>query len=874
MDFYKKEVKDVLSELKSSLKGLTEDEANRRLLEYGYNELKEGKKISVLKLFFGQFNSFVVYILIAALVISLFFKEYIDFIVIGVILILNAVLGFVQEYNAEKSIQALKKLARHNVVVIRNEKLKKIESKNIVPGDVIVLETGDRVSCDARIIESNELQTQEASLTGESNPVLKKIDVIKKECGIADQNNMVFSSTIITNGRGKAIAVNTGMHSEIGKIAKLIEDVKPELTPLQIRLNKLGKTLGYIIIIVVIAVFFSGIFKGGKFLDMLLIGVSLAVAAIPEGLPAVVTISLAVGIKKMVKKNVLIRKLPAVETLGSVSVVCSDKTGTLTKNEMTVEKIYVNNKTIDVTGSGYNKIGRFLYNEREVKDQELELLLRIGVLCNNTIFQNERELIGDPTEGALIISAAKFGIKKNELDNKYLRLKEEFFTSERKLMSTLNKLNKNYIVLSKGAVEKILDISDRIYENGRVRKITEKDKTKILKIHQEFAAKALRVLGFAYKESNKLEEKNLIFVGMQGMIDPERDEVKISIEKCEKAGIRVIMITGDHSITAKAIGDKLGIKGDVLTGEEIDKLRNLDDVIEKYDIYARVNPEHKIKIVEALKRKGEIVAMTGDGINDAPALKKADIGIAMGITGTDVAKESSDMILLDDNFATIVNAIEEGRGIYDNIKKFVNYLLSSNIGEVMILFAALLIGFRFNDSIAIPLLAVHLLWINLVTDGFPALALGLDAPDSTIMEKPPRKPKENMVSKNMWYNIMLMGLLMTLLSLFLFDRYLKFDLIKAQSIVFTTIVVLEMVRIYMVESIYKKNLFSNKYLLLAVGISMGLQLVVLYTGLSKYLKVVALNLADWLFIIVGVAVVFVLSRIGYYYIKNITGEFD
>ena len=874
MDFYKKEVKDVLSELKSSLKGLTEDEANRRLLEYGYNELKEGKKISVLKLFFGQFNSFVVYILIAALVISLFFKEYIDFIVIGVILILNAVLGFVQEYNAEKSIQALKKLARHNVVVIRNEKLKKIESKNIVPGDVIVLETGDRVSCDARIIESNELQTQEASLTGESNPVLKKIDVIKKECGIADQNNMVFSSTIITNGRGKAIAVNTGMHSEIGKIAKLIEDVKPELTPLQIRLNKLGKTLGYIIIIVVIAVFFSGIFKGGKFLDMLLIGVSLAVAAIPEGLPAVVTISLAVGIKKMFKKNVLIRKLPAVETLGSVSVVCSDKTGTLTKNEMTVEKIYVNNKTIDVTGSGYNKIGRFLYNEREVKDQELELLLRIGVLCNNTIFQNERELIGDPTEGALIISAAKFGIKKNELDNKYLRLKEEFFTSERKLMSTLNKLNKNYIVLSKGAVEKILDISDRIYENGRVRKITEKDKTKILKIHQEFAAKALRVLGFAYKESNKLEEKNLIFVGMQGMIDPERDEVKISIEKCEKAGIRVIMITGDHSITAKAIGDKLGIKGDVLTGEEIDKLRNLDDVIEKYDIYARVNPEHKIKIVEALKRKGEIVAMTGDGINDAPALKKADIGIAMGITGTDVAKESSDMILLDDNFATIVNAIEEGRGIYDNIKKFVNYLLSSNIGEVMILFAALLIGFRFNDSIAIPLLAVHLLWINLVTDGFPALALGLDAPDSTIMEKPPRKPKENMVSKNMWYNIMLMGLLMTLLSLFLFDRYLKFDLIKAQSIVFTTIVVLEMVRIYMVESIYKKNLFSNKYLLLAVGISMGLQLVVLYTGLSKYLKVVALNLADWLFIIVGVAVVFVLSRIGYYYIKNITGEFD
>ena len=712
MDFYKKEVKDVLSELKSSLKGLTEDEANRRLLEYGYNELKEGKKISVLKLFFGQFNSFVVYILIAALVISLFFKEYIDFIVIGVILILNAVLGFVQEYNAEKSIQALKKLARHNVVVIRNEKLKKIESKNIVPGDVIVLETGDRVSCDARIIESNELQTQEASLTGESNPVLKKIDVIKKECGIADQNNMVFSSTIITNGRGKAIAVNTGMHSEIGKIAKLIEDVKPELTPLQIRLNKLGKTLGYIIIIVVIAVFFSGIFKGGKFLDMLLIGVSLAVAAIPEGLPAVVTISLAVGIKKMVKKNVLIRKLPAVETLGSVSVVCSDKTGTLTKNEMTVEKIYVNNKTIDVTGSGYNKIGRFLYNEREVKDQELELLLRIGVLCNNTIFQNERELIGDPTEGALIISAAKFGIKKNELDNKYLRLKEEFFTSERKLMSTLNKLNKNYIVLSKGAVEKILDISDRIYENGRVRKITEKDKTKILKIHQEFAAKALRVLGFAYKESNKLEEKNLIFVGMQGMIDPERDEVKISIEKCEKAGIRVIMITGDHSITAKAIGDKLGIKGDVLTGEEIDKLRNLDDVIEKYDIYARVNPEHKIKIVEALKRKGEIVAMTGDGINDAPALKKADIGIAMGITGTDVAKESSDMILLDDNFATIVNAIEEGRAIYDNIKKFVNYLLSSNIGEVMILFAALLIGFRFNDSIAIPLLAVHLLWIN------------------------------------------------------------------------------------------------------------------------------------------------------------------
>ncbi len=874
MDYYKKEVKDVLKELNSFIKGLSEDEASKRLLQYGYNELKEGKKISPWKIFIGQFNSFVVYILIGALVISLFFKEYIDSVVIGVILILNAILGFIQEYNAERSIQALKKLSAHNIEVIRDGKVKKIEARNIVPGDVIVLETGDKVPCDSRIIENIELQTQEAALTGESNPVSKNINPIKKDCGVADQGNMVFSSTVVTNGRGKAVCVSTGMNTEIGKIAKLIEDVKPELTPLQIKLDKLGKSLGFIVIGVALIVFFGGILKGGKFLDMLLIGVSLAVAAVPEGLPAIVTISLALGVKKMVKKNALIRKLPSVETLGSVTVIATDKTGTLTKNEMTVEKIYVNDKLINISGFGYKKEGKFLYNGKDYKDRELELMLEIGALCNNAVFQNEHELIGDPTEGALIVSAAKYGINKENLDKEYSRIKEEFFTSERKLMSTLNKRKKGKIVLSKGAVEKILKICDRILENGRVRRLIPRDKERIMNVHDEFAKGALRVLAFAYRESDKLEERNLIFVGMQGMIDPEREETKVSIEKCKKAGIRVIMITGDHSITAKAIGEKLGIRGNVLTGEEIDKLKNLDSVIDKYDIYARVNPEHKIKIVEALKRKGEIVAMTGDGVNDAPALKKADIGIAMGISGTDVAKESSDMILLDDNFATIVNAVEEGRNIYNNIKKFVNYLLSSNFGEVLILFAALLIGFKFLGSIAVPLLAIHLLWINLVTDGFPALALGMDQADESVMEKPPRKAKENIVSRNMWYNIILIGILMTGLSLILFNKYLSVDLIKAQSIVFTTVVLMEMVRVYMVEGIYKKNIFSNKFLLLAVSFSILLQIIVLYTGLGKYLKVVPLSLIDWIYIVIGVAIVFVISRIGYYVIRNATKQID
>ncbi|MAG47706.1 calcium-translocating P-type ATPase, SERCA-type [archaeon] len=874
MDFYKKDVDNVFRELKTSKDGLSEEESKLRLQKYGLNELKEGKRISPFKIFINQFKSFVVYILIGALVISLFFKEFIDSIVIGAILLLNGVLGFIQEYKAEKSIQALKKLSSLHIEVVRESKIKRIDSKDLVPGDVIVLETGKKIPCDARIIENNSLQTQEASLTGESIPISKNVKSIKENCEIADQDNMIFSGTTVVNGRGRAVVTGTGMKTEIGKIATLIEGTEQTLTPLQIKLNRLGKTLGYIVIVVALIVFVGGTLKGGSFLEMLLVGVSLAVAAVPEGLPAVVTISLAVGVKKMVKKNALIRKLPSVETLGSITVIGSDKTGTLTKNEMAVQRIYVNGKVIDVTGSGYDKEGKFLYKDQEVNDKELEFLLEIGVLCNNALFQDDHELIGDPTEGSLLVSAGKFGIDKKNLEKKRKRLKEEFFTSERKMMSTLHKWQNKNMIMSKGAPEKILSVCDRIYENGKVRKLSEKDKNKILKVNENLALNALRVLGFAYKESDKLEENKLIFVGLQGMIDPEREEAKVAIRKCKEAGIRVIMITGDHAVTAKAIGSRLGIKGKVLTGQEIDKLEHLKDVINKYNIYARVNPEHKIKIVDALQNNGEIVAMTGDGVNDAPALKKADIGVSMGVSGTDVAKESSDMILLDDNFATIVSAIEEGRSIYDNVKKFVNYLLSSNMGEVLILFIALIIGFTFGGNIAIPLIAIHLLWVNLITDGFPALALGLDSADEGVMKKAPRKPKERIVSRNMWYNILLIGILMTGLSLFLFNKYLQIDLVKAQTMVFTTLVVLEMVRIYMVESIYKKNVFTNKFLLLAVGFSLLLQVIVLYTGLGKYLKVIPLELVDWGLILIGVVIVFALSRIGYHIIKNVTQEFD
>jgi len=858
-------VKEVFYGLHSNAGGLDSKEAKKRLESYGKNIIKEKKRISPVKIFINQFKSFIIGILIAAVVISLVIGERIDAIVIGIILVLNAAFGFVQEYRAEKAIEALKKMASLKAKVIRNNEKIEIDASEIVPGDILILETGDKIAADARLIEAINLETQEAALTGESTPVKKELKVLAEKTPVADRINSVFSGTVITNGRGKAVAIATGMKTEFGKIATLIQEEKEKQTPLQLKLKQLGIWIGALTLIICFIVFLTGVLKGEPILEFLIVAVSLAVAAVPEGLPAVVTISLALGVQRMVKKNALIRKLPSVETLGSTTVICSDKTGTLTHNEMTVTKIFTNNKIIDVEGSGYDTRGNFLEENKKINVEKIELLLKAGVLSNDSDLKDGK-IIGDPTVGSLIVSSAKAGLIKKDLDKKAPRIDEICFSSERKRMSTIHKEGNKKFIYTKGAPDVVIHLCDKIIENNKVRKLTEKDKHNILKINEEFAHEALRVLAFAYKPLTGKKEENLIFIGLQAMIDPPREEVKLAIEKCKRAGIKVVMITGDHEATAVAIAKQLGLEGKSLTGQQLDNVTKLENVVEDISIYARVNPEHKLKIIEALRKKGHIVAMTGDGVNDAPALKKADIGIAMGITGTDVAKEASHMLLTDDNFASIVNAVEEGRGIYDNIKKFVNYLLSCNLGEILVIFIAILIG------MPLPLLAIQILWINLVTDGLPAIALGVDPASPHIMKRKPRNPKEKIMTKDITLNILIMGILMCVASLFLFNKYYLIDLKKAQTIVFTTLVVLEIVRIYMVRSQYNIGIFSNKYLILAIVFSFLLQLAVVYSPLNKFFKTVPLGIVEWAYIIGAAVCVFIIGMISTRVIRNIIRE--
>tara|TARA_Y100000310_G_scaffold344775_1_gene459424 strand:- start:8082 stop:10655 length:2574 start_codon:yes stop_codon:yes gene_type:complete len=839
MSFHNKDITDVLKSLNTNKNGLSKAEIDKRITQYGYNEIEEKKGIFPLVIFINQFKSFVVGILIVALIVSFFVGEVLDAVVIGIILVLNAVLGFIQEYRAEKSIKALKKLTSQKAKVIRDNKIQEISSKLLVPGDIILLESGDKVSADSRLIESIDLATQESSLTGESNSVNKSLEKLKEKTQIADMKNIVFSSTDIVRGKGKAVVVNTGNNTELGKIAKQITEVEGEKTPLQLQLAKLGKFLGILTIIITAIIFLTGVLKGGELIEIFITSIALAVAAIPEGLPAVVTISLALGVRRMIKRNALIRKLPSVETLGETSVICSDKTGTLTMNEMTVTKLYVNNEIINVTGSGYKKEGKFSKDPKK-----FSLLLRIGALCNNAVVN--KKIIGNPTEASLIVSAAKANLDRDKLEKKFIRLNEIPFTSERKMMSTINRVGSKKVLYAKGSPEKILKLCKKIWINGRTIHLTNKKKKEILKVNDKLASSSLRILGFAYKE-NTTKEKDLIFVGLQGMIDPPRKEVKDSIDICKKAGIRVIMVTGDHKLTAVAIAKQLGIEGGVLTGEELDK-KKVDTVINKIGIFARVNPSHKNDIIGALKKKDNVVAMTGDGVNDAPALKRADIGVAMGIKGTDVSKEASDMVLVDDNFSSIVDAVEEGRGIFDNIRKFVNYLLSSNFGEILVIFIASLIGWP------LPLIAIQILWINLITDGLPALALGVDPPSKNIMNKKPREKNIPIIDKDMKFNIFFIGVLIAVGTLFVFYRGLNISIEHARTMAFTTLVVLEIVRLQMIRSKYHIGIFSNKYLILAVLSSLALQLVVVYTPLSTVFKTVAIGLIDWIYI-VGVAVV-------------------
>jgi len=861
LKFHTFSVEQSLKELKTSEKGLNAHEAEQRLHDYGFNELKGKEGLHPLRIFFQQFSSPLVWILLVALIFSIVLNEVIDATVIGIIVVANAILGFIQEYKAEKSIEALKKMASPKARVLRDGKEIKIESRLLVPGDIIFLETGDKIPADARLIEAHNLHLEEASLTGESSSVPKKIEILD-EVPLADRKNMVFSSTIVSNGRARAVVVHTGMTSEIGKIAKMISDSHEQLTPLQKKLRELGKYLTIAVVIVAIIVFGAGLLTGGSATEMFLVAIALAVAAIPEGLPAVITISLSIGVQRMIKKNALVRKLASVETLGSVDVICTDKTGTLTHNQMTVQKIWTNDKVYDVTGAGYDPKGNFKLGKKLANPSEFEQILKIGLLCNDAHFSGSngnRELFGDPTEAALIVSSEKAGLQLKDYGK---RVDEISFSSERKMMTAIHEDNTSY---TKGAADIIIERCDKILMNGQVQRLDRNLKKKVLEQNESFAKDALRVLGFAYKEKSIITnaEENMIFVGLQAMIDPPREEVKESIKECHSAGIRVIMITGDHLTTAKAIAAKLGILGEAVTGEQLDKMKDLDKKILRIGIFARVNPEHKLLIVQALKDKGHVVAMTGDGVNDAPALKKADIGISMGLAGTDVAKEASDMILTDDNFTSIVSAVEEGRGIFDNIRKFVNYLLSSNLGEIAVILLATLFG------LPLPLTAIQILWVNLVTDGLPATALGLDPYAKGIMNRPPRPARESILSKELSSDIIIYGLLMGVGCLVLFWLYLGSGLLKAQTMAFTALVIFEMLRLQIIRSEYRVSLFSNKYLIGAVVLSLGLQMLTIYGPLAVWFKTKPLELFDWGMILIASVVLWIVYKAVYALVRKL-----
>ena len=762
-NWFNKTVDETVNELKTNEEsGLTTEEVNTRKEKYGLNELAAKKKKSTFVKFLEQFKDFMIIVLIISAVISGIvgvkqegLSGMTDTIIILVVIIANAIIGVLQENKAEKSLEALQKLSSHVAKVMRNGKLLTIPSRELVPGDVVILETGDYVPADLRIIEAVNLKAQESALTGESVPVEKMAARIEDEkVGIGDRINMLFASSLITYGRGKAIVVETGMNTEVGKIANIINSAEEGETPLQAKLDKLGKTLGIAALIICFVIFGIGLLYGKDVIEMFLTAVSLAVAAIPEGLPAVSTIVLAIGVQRMVKKNAIVKKLPAVETLGSATVICSDKTGTLTQNKMTVEKIYYNDKVFEVKDF-----------KRDLSDEDLNKLIYASMLCNDTKITESDKLAGDPTETALVDLGFKLDYE-GTLYGQYPRVQEIPFDSDRKLMTTVHESNGKYIVYTKGGVDELLARCTKYIVNGEIKDNLKEFKERIKEVNNEMASSALRVLAMAYKELDHKPtneemssmESDLIYIGMVGMIDPPRLEVKDAVAKCKKAGIKTVMITGDHKATAIAIAKTLGIlenEDEAITGLELEEMsqEELEKNVRKYSVYARVSPEHKVRIVKAWQANGEIVAMTGDGVNDAPSLKIADIGCAMGVVGTDVAKEAADVILTDDNFATVVSAVEEGRRIYDNILKAIQFLLSSNIGEIVTLFVAILITpwlsnkFGIDINLIQTLLPIHLLWINLVTDSLPALALAVDPAEADVMERKPLKHKGRSIYK-------------------------------------------------------------------------------------------------------------------------------
>lgn len=846
-------VEEIAKNLKTNINiGLSDDEAQKRFERYGPNNLKEKKKESIFVKFIKQFNDFMIITLIIAAIISAVVSklngeaDYIDSIIIVAIVIFNAIMGLVQEQKAEKSLEALKKMTAPNAKVRRNGRVQEIDATLVVPGDIVILEAGNYVPADCRLINSYNLKIEESALTGETISSLKDSSkILKENTAMGDLCNMVFATTIVVNGHGEAIVVETGMNTRVGKIAgMIIEDESPE-TPIQKKLAEVGKILAIACIIICVLIFVIGIFKKIPIIEMFMTSVGLAVAAIPEGLPAIVTIMLSIGVTKMAKKNSIIRKLPAVETLGSSSVICSDKTGTLTQNKMTVTEIR-------------NCFGRANSNERK-------FILELGTMCTDTTeerINGKLGFVGEATEVAISNAAMEEGVSKSFLYDEMKRINDIPFDSKRKMMTTIHKYGNGYRIITKGAPDVLLKRCSNCYSGGQIVPIFSK-KDDINEQNNQMAEKALRVIAVAYKDVEKLPEmqdveKDLIFCGLIGMIDPPREGVKEAVRTCRRAGIKTVMITGDHLQTAKAIAKELGIlkRGDLaIDGETLERMsqHELEQNIMDYSVFARVSPEHKVRIVKAFQSTGAVVAMTGDGVNDAPALKNADIGIAMGKGGTDVAKNAADMILLDDNFVTIVEAVKQGRNIYDNIKKAIHFLISTNIGEIVTIFFGLVLGIKS------PLLAIQLLWINLVTDSLPAIALGLEKEEENIMSRLPRNPKKNLFADGLWWKIIIEGAMLGMFTLLAFSIGNRLYSVEVgRTMAFLTLGILELVHSFNIkseESIFKIGIFENKYLIGALVLGVILQvIVVVVSPLAQVFSLVPLTGIQWLYtVLIAVA---------------------
>lgn len=893
--WYTLTTKETLSSLETSEAGLTNSEAQKRLDEFGPNELQEEKRVNRLNLFLRQIKNPLVGVLIVAALISLFVNHLIDAVVIFIIIILNAIIGYVQEAKAEAAIQALKSLTEPEADVLRDCSQgvcfeSRIKTKEIVPGDIILLEAGDKIPADSRVFEAFNLEVNESMLTGESAPTRKITEKLGDDLPVSEKKNMIFSGTVVTQGRGKAIVVSTGMKTEMGKIATLIRETEKVQTPIQKQTSDLSKKLGLFAIITSSIILVISLLRGFEFFEAFLFVLASAVSAIPEGLPIVITITLAIGVNRMAKRNAVIRNLQAVDTLGSATVICSDKTGTLTTNQMTLQKLIFDNKSIDVSGAGFSPKGQFKSQDKIIdpsKESRLNFLLKVGALCNNSKLRSHSiegktrwEISGDPTEGALVVAAAKAGINKELLEEEYTLIDEIPFDPKQRYMATFHKFsNQKILICTKGAPEKILAMCTDIEQNGLLKPLTRLNMIDVMEQNKQMASSALRVLAIAYKiiDFSKLEEtktsiydgySEMVFIGLVGMIDPPRPEATEAVQLCRRAGIRVIMATGDYKLTATAVAKQIGItktEETALTGTELDQISDeeLDNVVQFVSVYARVAPEQKYRLVEALRRNGQVVAMTGDGVNDAPALKAAEIGVAMGITGTDVTKETADMVLTDDNFASIVNAVTEGRVVFENIRKVVKYLISTNTGEIMTILAALI----FLPTAPLIFTPIQILWVNLVTDGLVDKFLAMEPQEEDVMDHPPRNIKDRIINRDIILNVIFVGVFMATGTLVAFIYgWTNYGLIRAQTMAFVTISLFQLFNALncrsRTKSVFKIGIFTNKYLIIGILTSVTLQiLVTTLPPLQIVLGTTTLSVTDWLLAVLISSSVFVADEI-------------